>query len=106
MLGDFNAKVGKTNSSNSYNGIVGSHGLRIGNESGNQLLQFCIEQQFVLASTLFQQYNRRLYMLKSCDGYTRTLHSNPEKMKSSIIRAKMYPKADAASDHELLVAEV
>ena len=71
MLGDDNAKVGKTDSSDSYYRVVDSHGLGTRNEREDKLLQFCAEQQLVLANTLFQQYNHRLYMWKSSDRHTR-----------------------------------
>ena len=37
------------------------HGLGTRNEHRAGLLQFCMEQQLVLANTLLQQHNRRLY---------------------------------------------
>ena len=70
MLGDFNAKVGRTDSSDAYYGVVSSHVLGTKNECEDTLLQFCVEQQLMLVNTLFQQHNRRLYMWKLCDGHT------------------------------------
>lgn len=61
VLVNFKTKVGKTDISNVFYRVVGSHGLKPRNERGNRLLQFCVEQQLMLANTLFQQHNQRLY---------------------------------------------
>ena len=42
-------------------------GLRIQNEAGQRLIEFCEENALVIA-TLFQQHKRRLYTLTSSDG--------------------------------------
>ena len=42
-------------------------GLRIQNEAGQRLIEFCEENALVIA-TLFQQHKRRLYTLTSPDG--------------------------------------
>ena len=67
-MGDFNGKIGKTDSSDAYYGVVDYHGLRIRNEHGDGLFQFCVELQLLLANTSLLQHSRRLYMRKSCDG--------------------------------------
>ena len=66
VLGDFNSKVEKTDKNDAFYGVVGSHDLGTRNERGDKLLQFCMEQQLVLANILFQQRNRRLYTWKLC----------------------------------------
>ena len=57
IIGDRNAKVG----SQEVPGVTGTFGLRIQNEAGQRLTEFCQENTLVIANTLFQQYKRRLY---------------------------------------------
>ena len=46
-------------------------GLRIWNEAGQRLIEFCQEKALVIANTLFQQHKRRLYTRTSTDGQHR-----------------------------------
>ena len=58
IIGDWNAKVG----SQEIPGVTGKFGLRVQNEAGQRLTEFCQENALVIANTLFQQHKRRLYM--------------------------------------------
>ena len=58
IIGDWNAKVG----SQETPGVTGKFGLRIRNESGQRLIEFCQENALVIANTLVQQHKRRLHM--------------------------------------------
>ena len=51
IKGDWNAKIG----SQETPGITGKSGLRIPNEAGQWLKEFCQENALVIANTLFQQ---------------------------------------------------
>ena len=64
IIGDWNAKVG----SQETPGITGKIGLGIWNEAGQRLIEFCQENAQVIANTLFQQHERRLYTWTSPDG--------------------------------------
>ena len=64
IIGDWNAKVG----SQETPGVTGKFGLRIRNEAGQRLIEFCQENVLVIANTLFQQHKRRLYTWTSPDG--------------------------------------
>ena len=64
IIGDWNAKVG----SQETPGVTGKFGLRVRNEAGQRLIQFCQENTLVIANILFQQYKRRLYTWTSPDG--------------------------------------
>ena len=64
IIGDWNAKVG----SQETPGITGKFGLRMGNEAGQRLIEFCQENALVIANTLFQQYKRILYTWTSPDS--------------------------------------
>ena len=64
IIGDWNAKVG----SQKTPGVTGKFGLRMRNEAGQRLIEFCQENTLVIANTLFQQHKRRLYTWTSPDG--------------------------------------
>ena len=57
IIGDWNATVG----SQETPGVTGKFGLRMRNEAGQRLIEFCQENALVIANTLFQQHKRRLY---------------------------------------------
>ena len=51
IIGDWNAKVG----SQEIPGVTGKFGLRVQNEAGQRLTEFCQENALVIVHTLFQQ---------------------------------------------------
>ena len=57
IIGDWNAKVG----SQETPGVTGIFGLRVWNEAGQRLIEFCQENALVIANILLQQHKRRLY---------------------------------------------
>ena len=104
IIGDWNAKVG----SQETPGVTGKFGLGIWNEAGQRLREFCQGNALVIANTLFQQHERRLYTWTSPDG----LHRNQidyilcnQRWRSCIQSTKARPGADYGSDHELLIAK-
>ena len=64
IIGDWNAKVGRQGIS----GVTGRFGHGVQNEAGQRLIEFCQENELVIANTLFQQHKRRLYTWPSPDG--------------------------------------
>ena len=63
----------------------------------------------VIANTLFQQHERRLYTWTSPDGQHRNQIDYilcSQRWRSSIRSAKKRPGADCGSDHELLIAKL
>ena len=64
IIEDWNAKVG----SQETPGVTGKFGFGIRNEAGQRLIEFCQEDTLVIANTLFQQHERRLYTWTSLDG--------------------------------------
>ena len=50
IIGDWNAKVG----SQEIPGVTGKFGLGVQNEAGQRLTEFCQENAFIIANTLFQ----------------------------------------------------
>ena len=67
ITGDWNAKLG----SQETPGVTGKFGLRVQNEAGQRLIEFCQENILVIANTLFQQHKRRLYTWTSPHGQHR-----------------------------------
>ena len=57
IIGDWNGKVG----SQETPGATSKFGLGMQNEVGQRLIEFCQENELVIANTLFQQHKRRLY---------------------------------------------
>ena len=64
ILGDWNAKVG----SQEIPGVTGKFDLRVQNEAGQRLTEFCQVNALVRANILFQQHKRRLYTWTAADG--------------------------------------
>ena len=58
IIGDWNAKVG----SQEIPGVTGKFGLRIWNEAGQRLVEFCQENVLDIANTLFQEHKKTLNM--------------------------------------------
>ena len=64
IIEDWNAKIG----SQEIPGVMDKLGLGVQNEAEKRLTEFCQENTLVIANTLFQQHNRRLYTWTSPDG--------------------------------------
>ena len=97
IIGDWNAKVG----SQETPGVTDKFGLGVQNEAGQRLIEFCQENALVIANTLFQQQERRLYTWTSPDGQHRNqIDYIPctQRWRSSIQSAK--------KDQELTVAQI
>ena len=104
IIGDWNAKAG----SQETPGVTGTFGLGMRNEAGQRLIEFCQENALVLANSLFQQHERRLYTWTSPDGQHRNQIDYilcSQRWRSSIQSTKIRPGDDCGSDHELLIAK-
>ena len=64
IIKDWNAKVGSQETLR----VTGKCGLRVQNEAGQRLIEFCQENTLVIANTLFQQHKRRIHTRTSPDG--------------------------------------
>ena len=96
IIGDWKAKVG----SQEIPGVTGKFGLGVQNEAGQRLIEFHQENALVIANTLFQQHNRRLYIWTSPDGQHRNQTDYilcSQRWRSSIQSSKQ--------DQELTVAQ-
>ena len=104
IIGDWNAKVG----SQETPGVTGKFGLGVRNDAGQRLIEFCQEKALVIANTLFQQHERRLYTWTSPDSQHRNQIDYilcSQRWRSSIQSTKTRLGADCGSDHELLIAK-
>ena len=104
ILRDWNAKVG----SQEIPGVTGKFGLRVQNEAGQRLTEFCQENTLVIANTLFQQHKRQLYIWTSPGGqYQNQIDyiSCSQRWKISIQSAKTRLGADCGSDYEILITK-
>ena len=104
IIGDWNAKVG----SQELSGITDKFDLEVQNLAGQSLTEFCQENTWVIANTLFQQHKRRCYTWTLPDGqYCNQIDYIlcSQRWRSSIQSAKTRPGTDCASDHELLTAK-
>ena len=64
IIGDWNAKVG----SQETLGVTGKFGLGVQNKAGHRLTELFQENVLVIANTLFQQHEQRLYTWTTPDG--------------------------------------
>ena len=64
MTENWNAKI----ESQETPGVAGKIGLGVQNETGQKVTEFCQENILIIANTLFQQHERRLYMRTSANG--------------------------------------
>ena len=104
LQGGWNAKVG----SQEIPGATGKFGLRVQNEAGQRLLEFCQENTLIIANSLFQQHKRRLYTWTSPDGQHRNQIDYilcSRRKRRTIQSAKSRLGADYGSDHELCIAK-
>ena len=104
-MGDWNAKVGSEQTDN----ITGSFGLGERNKRGDDLIEFCSQNNLRIMNTYFQMHPRRLYRWESPDQNTRNqidFIMCSTRWNSSVTRVTTLTGADCGSDHNLLIAEV
>ena len=97
IIGDWNAKVGIQVTP----GVTGKFGLRVQNEAGQRLIEFCQENALVVANTLFQQRKR-----KSTHGHHQMVNT---KIRLVIFFAAKGGEAlysQQKQDRELTVAQI
>ena len=100
----FNTKAG----SQEIPEVTGKFDLRVQNEVGQRLIEFCQENALVIANTLSQQHKRRLYPWTSPDGqYWNQIDYIlcSQRWRSSIQSAKTRLRGDCGSDPDLLIAK-
>jgi len=106
VMGDFSVNVGRREPS-AMSSAVGLYRLGETNEAGEQLEDFCLENELALANTMFKQHPRRLYTWTSPAGDTRNqidYISIAQRWKTSLMNCRTLPGADSDTDHQLLMA--
>ena len=104
VIGDMNAVVGTGKSH-----TIGNHGLGKRDDRGERLEQFCIDNNLIIANTMFKQPKRRLYTWKSPgDIYRRQIDyiMIRKRFRNTLRQVRTYPGADIGSDHNPVVASV
>ena len=101
-MGDLSAKEGEEQ----VDECPGGYGMGIRNERGDRLIEFCQNNNFVIANTLFKLPKRRLYTWRSpADKEGQILRNQidyvliKQRYKNAIISAKTYPSADIGLGH-------
>ena len=107
IIEDWNEKVGSQEIPR-VGGVTGKFGLRIQNEAGQRLTEFCQENAQVTVNTLFQQHETTLHTdITRCSiPKSDWLYSLQPKMEKLYIVSKTRLGADYDSDHELLIAKL
>ena len=104
IIRDWNTKVG----SQEISGVTGKFVLGVQNEAGQRLTDFCQQNAWVIANTLFRQHKRQRYTWTLPDSQYRNqidyILCSP-RWRRSIQSAKTRLGADCGSDHELLIAK-
>jgi hypothetical protein len=107
VIGDLNGRVGKKD--NTTMEVIGNHGENIRNGNGRRLIEYCIENDLIIANTF--------YTHKEINKITREVQSRAEKSiidyiivernKRTMIKdAKVQRGPEIYSDHYMLVAKI
>ena len=97
IIGDWNAKVG----SQETPGITGKFGLRMGNEAGQRLIEFCQENALVRANTLFNNTRQ-----DSTNGHHQTVSTGIRLIIFFAARDGEALYSQQKQDQELTVAQI
>ena len=104
-MGEFNAKVG----CGEHLDISGQFCLGIRNERGSRPLQFCEENNMMIANIYFQHPKRRLCTWRSPGDIYRNqidfILIN-KRFRNAVKQARTYPGADVGSDHNPLMIKM
>lgn len=107
VTGDFNAKVGSSNSH--FEKAMGAHGCGDMNENGGYLADFCMNNRLVIGGTIFPHKAIHKLTWTSPDGVTTNQIDHimiNGKWRRSLEDVRVYRGADANSDHFLVSASI
>lgn len=111
VLGDFNSQVGSANTTKDGYGSLGCNGIGDCNDSGEELLQFCVANRLAITNTFFKHKAARKYTWtspnrsKHCLDYVLTRRQ----WLSSFTNVRVRRSANSEwsiSDHELLTCTI
>ena len=104
LLGDFNARIGRDNSS--WTGVIGGESLHeTSTNNGLRLLDFCAMYQLTVGGTLFQHKDIHKGTWRSPNGRTVNQIDHvciSTKWSHSLLDVRSYRGADIGSDHYLV----
>ena len=104
LIGDWNAKVGSQETPT----VTGKFGFGVQNEAVQRLIEFCQENELIIANTLFQQHKRRLYTWTSpqmINTEIRLIIFFAAKDGESLYSQQKQDWEVTGSDHKLLIAK-
>nr|XP_022308315.1 uncharacterized protein LOC111114318 [Crassostrea virginica] len=107
LIGDFNAKVGNDNTG--YRATMGQHGVGTMNENGQQLADFCANNNLVIGGTVFPHKEIHKTTWVSPDKVTHNQIDHiciNTKFRRSLLDVRARRGVDAATDHRLVVGKV
>ncbi|XP_050439147.1 craniofacial development protein 2-like [Adelges cooleyi] len=105
IMGDFNASVGKQDSSSN---CLGKFGLGKQNERGARLVQFCEQLELTISNTFFQVPKRRRYTWKAPIDIRRSQIDFilvKQKYRNQVRSSHSYPGCDIDRNHNLVLAK-
>ena len=77
-----------------------------GNDCGERLVEFAMENEMAITNTMFMNHKRRLYTWTSPDGDTKNQIDYilvNRRWRTSVSATRTLPGADCGSDHEMLM---
>ena len=104
-IGDMNAKLGNDNEG--FNEYMGVHGMGEMNENGLRFASFCMANELVIGSTMFEHRDIHKYTWISPCGRHRNQIDHiaiNTRRKSSLLDVRTRRGADIGSDHQLVVS--
>ena len=105
--GDMNAKVGSDNSN--CERAMGKHGCGVMNDNGERLVDYCLNNNYVIGGTIFAHQDIHKLTWKSPDGRTSNQIDHiiiNGKWRRSLQDVRVCRGADIYSDHYLVTARV
>ena len=107
IIGDMNAKVGYDNSN--CERAMGKHGCGVMNDNGERLVDYCLNNYYVIGGTIFAHRDIHKLTWKSPDGRTSNQIDHiiiNGKWRRSLQDVRVCRGADIYSDHYLVTASV
>jgi len=103
LCSDWNAKIGKT--SVEWQDIIGNYGFGERNERRERLLQFAMENDLVVANTLFKHKDCRKWTWRSPDSKSHNM-IDLVLIKRALQQCRSFQGADIDSDHSLVLFNI
>ena len=106
IMGDFNAKIG-TKKPDEMFPCMGQFGIGSKNERGNRLIEFALQENLIIANTLFKKPQFRYWTWKSPNGsITNQIDFVLVSQRGIIQNCEVITKVDIGSDHRMVRARI